>query len=128
MRIFSKFIFSAVMILPLAVFSNNPATHAFNPKTITTINGTISQVNNTSKAGRTATVIKVNTDKGARAVLVGPTWFIKKQGLDLKVNDTVEVTGTRTTLQRRNIIITTTLTKDGDTYTFRQPDGNPEWE
>lgn len=128
MRIFSKFVFSAVMILPLVVFSNNPATRAFNPKTITTIKGTISQVNSTSKGGITATVMKVKTDTETLSVLVGPTWFIKKQGLNLKVNDTVEVTGSKTMLQSRSIIITTTIIKDGDTYTFRQLNGNPEWE
>ncbi len=53
----------------------------------------------------------------------GPYWYLEKIGLELKVGDSVTMTG----VFIDNYFVPITVTKDDSTYTLRGDDGRPLW-
>jgi hypothetical protein len=113
----------------VAIFSQseNPATKNFNPNTLITIQGHITQIRTVSSSGRVGVVLQLQTNQGKMNVLLGPKKFVQKQEINLKIHDVVQVTGSKTFVEGRRVIVTTTLQKHGKSYTFRDKNGSPEW-
>lgn len=96
----------------------------YDPSAETKLTGTIEEI---KTMGACATHLVVKTDAGNTDVALGPTKFLKDQGLKLNKGDQVEVTGVKTTMRRGDIFITRQITVAGKTVTLRDEKGLPAW-
>jgi len=100
----------------------------YDPKTETTISGTIDQINQQDSfcpGGGTHLVVK--TDKGSMEVRLGPTKFIEDQKFELKKGDTVQVIGSKLDSKAGEFLIARQVTSGGKTLTLRNEKGFPAW-
>jgi hypothetical protein len=96
----------------------------YDPSAETKLTGTIEEI---KTMGACATHLVVKTDAGNTDVALGPTKFLKDQGLELNKGDQVEVTGVKTTMRRGDIFITRQITIAGKTINLRDEKGLPAW-
>lgn len=96
----------------------------YDPSAETKLTGTIEEI---KTIGACATHLVVKTDAGNTDVALGPSTFLKDQGLELKKGDQVDVTGVKTTMRRGDIFITRQITVSGKTVNLRDEKGLPAW-
>lgn len=74
-------------------------------------------------------VLDVKTTSGEERVHVGPDDYLKRQGIEIKKGDTVEVTGSRITRDGKNLFLASNiiLKENGKVLILRQKDGTPKW-
>jgi hypothetical protein len=60
-------------------------------------------------------------------VLLGPSWYLARQGFALKPLDRVTVQGSRTTVAGKPALVAAAVTKDGATLRLRDDHGAPLW-
>ena len=76
----------------------------YDPKTETTIQGTIDQVKQvTGKRGWNGTHLMVRTETATVEVHVGPSDYVASQQFSFAKGDKIEVTGSKTTLQGSDV-------------------------
>lgn len=98
-----------------------------------TITGTVESVENISGTGGRGrhsmggTHLVVKTEKEAVAVHVGPTTYLAEKGITLAKGDTVEILGSRVTVENQPVLIAREIKKGGKTWTLRDPSGRPLW-
>lgn len=101
--------------------------------TETTIVGTIDRVEviagsgGRGRRGLGGTHLVVVTDKGPVAVHVGPTAYLKDQGIGLAKGDAVEILGSRVTIDNEPALIARRIKKGDQTWTLRDAAGRPAW-
>lgn len=77
---------------------------------------------------------RVQTEDEDRVVTVygGPQQFHqqqeRRQGVELNRGDEIEVTGSEVEVGRRTVLLAQEITKDGETLTLRDEQGQPEWQ
>lgn len=69
----------------------------------------------------------VKTDKETVSVHLGPGWFLENQDVKIEPKDTVEVKGSRVTLQGKPAIIAAEVKKGDETLHLRDEGGFPAW-
>ncbi len=100
----------------------------YNPKTETTVSGTVDQVNTISRgAGWGGTHLDLMTESGKLDVHVGPTRYVASQGFKFAKGDKIEVTGSKVTWQDHEAIIAREIKMGGKVLTLRNAQGIPEW-
>ncbi|MBS2028133.1 MAG: DNA-binding protein [Deltaproteobacteria bacterium] len=101
----------------------------FDPKTVTTLEGTITEVRKVPHRGMnmTGTHVTLKTAEGNFDVHLGPSWFIENQELQLKANETIRVTGSKVTIDKTPSVIATEVQRGDDVLKLREPDGTPLW-
>jgi hypothetical protein len=60
-------------------------------------------------------------------VMLGPSTFITGKGFSFAKNDSLEVTGSKITMNGINYIIARAVVKDGKPLTLRDRTGRPQW-
>ncbi|MGE5323612.1 MAG: hypothetical protein ACM3SW_12145 [Actinomycetota bacterium] len=96
----------------------------YDPSAETRLTGTIEEI---KTIGACATHLVVKTEAGNTEVALGPSKFLKDQGLELNKGDQVEVTGVKTTMRRGDIFVTRQITVAGKTVNLRDEKGIPAW-
>jgi hypothetical protein len=71
--------------------------------------------------------LTVKTDKETLPVILGPGWYIEQQHFTIAPKDTVEVKGSRLTIQGQTTIIAAEVNKGGQTLKLRDDKGAPLW-
>jgi hypothetical protein len=105
----------------------------YDVKTETTIKGTVERVETvtgTGGRGRHAlggTHLVVKTDTESIEVHVGPTAYLTEKGITLAKGDTLEIVGSRVTIETEPVVIAKQIKKAGDTWTLRDASGRPLW-
>jgi DNA/RNA endonuclease YhcR with UshA esterase domain len=100
----------------------------YDPATEVTVKGTVEDLTQTTgKRGWAGTHLTLKTDKGAYVVHVGPSSFIAGQGFTIDKGDTLEITGSKSTVNGKEVLLARTLTKDGKVLTLRDEKGIPKW-
>ena len=105
----------------------------YDVKTETTITGTVESieaVTGTGGRGRRGlggTHLTVKTEKETLAVHVGPTAYLTEKGITLAKGDTLEILGSRVTIDKEPIVIARQIKKGGNTWTLRDASGRPVW-
>lgn len=104
-------------------------TRNYDPKTVTTIKGTVEKVETASmgKRGNTGIHLVVQTASEKMTVHVGPQWYIEKQGMTFKEGDKVTVEGSKVTIDGEQVIIAREVKKGTKTLELRDKDGIPKW-
>jgi hypothetical protein len=101
--------------------------------TETTIRGTVESVETitgTGGRGRRAmggTHMVMKTERETIGVHVGPTAYLTAAGLTLAKGDTLEVVGSRVTIDKDPVVIVKQIRKGDNTWTLRDGSGRPLW-
>jgi hypothetical protein len=103
----------------------------FDPSKVTTIEGTIESVSPFYPATGSApgTCLNVKTKEGTSVtVYAGPQSFAAQKNIDLKPGSSITITGSKTTVNGKSVIIASELQVGGKTFTLRDQNGKPEWK
>jgi len=104
----------------------------WNPATVETIKGevmtkdTIAPPKGRSALPAVGMTLK-KEDGYAVYVHLGPQWYFDKQDLAINVGDTVEVTGSKITVDGNTVLLVSSIKKGDKTWQFRDPQGFPYW-
>ena len=135
-------ILSAVTLLVVGSFSvafakatgtGRQASPMYDVKTETTIKGTVQSVETvtgTGGRGRHAlggTHLVVKAEKETVEIHVGPTAYLTEKGITLAKGDTLEILGSRVTIDNEPVVIARQIKKSDNTWTLRDTSGRPLW-
>ena len=100
----------------------------FDPATVTTISGEVLAVNEVQQ-GRRGTGMHAEVKSGTDVVDVhlGPSWYLDRQKTKIAKGDTVEVTGSKVTLQGKPALLAQTVKKGAEVLSLRDATGVPAW-
>ena len=126
-----------VVLMALAVFWAGPAfalsqirssaQRVYNPKTETTVKGTVEKVTEIGEPRWTGTHLTLRTGGQAYDVHVGPTAYVAKSGFTFAVGDQIEVTGSKIKFDGVDAIVAREIKKNGSILTLRDRSGIPSW-
>jgi hypothetical protein len=101
----------------------------YDPKTVDTVTGEVVKVDRiTPMRGMSGGVhLVLKTDKGDVSVHLGPQWYLENQDVKIEPKDTVEVTGSRVTVQGQPALIAAEVKKGDQVLKLRDTAGTPVW-
>jgi hypothetical protein len=101
----------------------------YNPETVETISGEISNVDKITPGKGMSYGIHVilKTDGTTLPIHLGPGWYIENQDITIEQNDKVEVTGSRITFEGKPAIIAAKIKKGDEVLILRDENGFPVW-
>ena len=105
----------------------------YNPQTVTTVTGQVEKLEELPSMGRGGGVgmqyrgVLLKTDQGSLLVHLGPGWYLDEKKFAVKVGDTVEVTGSKVTLNNQPALIAREVKVNGTTLKLRDDQGLPVW-
>jgi len=101
----------------------------YDQATVETLSGVVIKVERmTPRRGMSYGIhLLLKTDKGLISVHLGPSWFINRQDMKIKKNDTIRVTGSRITINKKPAIIAAEITKGKHVLKLRDQSGFPVW-
>jgi hypothetical protein len=106
-----------------------PSARNYNTNTVETIRGEVVSVEKTAPPqGRGMGVhLMLKTDKETIPVHLGPASFVEQQTPRIEAKDSVEVTGSRVTLEGKPAIIAAKVKKGTEVLKLRDEAGRPAW-
>jgi hypothetical protein len=105
----------------------------YNPQTVTTVHGRVEKLEDLPSmgGGRGQAMqyrgVTLKTDQGSLMVHMGPGWYLDEKKFVVKVGDTVEVTGSKVTLNNQPAMIAREVKVDGAVLKLRDDQGLPMW-
>jgi hypothetical protein len=103
----------------------------FDVSKFTTVEGTIESVGSfyPESGAAPGTSLNVKTKKGTSVtVYAGPRSFTMHKGIDLASGRNISVTGCKSTVNGKSVMIASELRVEGKTLRLRDQQGRPEWE
>lgn len=131
-KTFPAFVLLAAL-LALAPDSQAQLKKLYDPQKVVTIRGqieklqTITRQGRQAKNGRQTQIAHLKTDQGIMVVHLGPAEFLARQQFWPRVGESLEVTGGQVRSRAGEVILATTVTAGGRTFTLRDNQGNPVW-
>lgn len=116
---------------PGAARGDDEITRQFNPQSITTLTGAVQSIGTfePQMGGGERLRLQVRTEDNRMVVVyAGPRAYAAAQHLSFAPGDTVTITGSKATLNGREVIIATEVRKGDQTLRLRDPQGRPVWE
>jgi hypothetical protein len=109
--------------------AGTPYGRLYNPQTVETISGEVTSVDRITpmKGMHYGVHAVVKTDKETISVHLGPGWYIENQDVKIAPKDTVEVRGSRITLEGKPALIAAEVKKGDDVLMLRDASGAPVW-
>ena len=105
----------------------------YNPQTVTTVTGQVEKLEDLPSMGGGGGMgmqfrgVTLKTDQGSLMVHLGPGWYLDEKKFPIKVGDTVEVTGSKVTLNNQPALIAREVKVNGATLKLRDDQGLPVW-
>jgi hypothetical protein len=101
----------------------------YDPQTVTTVSGEVVSADTVSgPRGRYQGLhLTLKTATETIAVHLGPSWYFDQQKITFAPKDTIEITGSRVTLEGKPVIIAAQVKKGGQTLKLRDANGIPVW-
>jgi hypothetical protein len=105
----------------------------YDAKTETTITGTVESIETITgpggrgRRGLGGTHVIVKTKADTLEVHVGPTAYLTEHKITLAKGDTVEILGSRVTIDDEPVLLARQITKGTDKWTLRDASGRPLW-
>ena len=101
----------------------------FDSKTVETVQGTVVSIDNiTPMPGmRPGVQLQLKITKGLIPVQLGPLWYLENQDIDLKPDDSVQVTGSRVFCVNQDVLMATEVRRGDKTIKLRDAKGRPLW-
>jgi len=72
-------------------------------------------------------IVDLKTKDKEEKVYIAPSWYLTKQKIELKKDQSLTITGSKVTHNNQPLIITRTMKYDGKGITFRNDKGIPVW-
>ena len=124
---------AATVVMAQTTGMGRQASPMYDVQTETTIKGTVENVETVTGAGgrgRRAlggTHLTLKTEKETLEVHVGPTAYLTEKGITLVKGDTLEILGSRVTIDEEPVVIARQIKKGDNTWTLRDASGRPMW-
>jgi sporulation protein YlmC with PRC-barrel domain len=102
----------------------------FDPKTVITLSGTVESVGSFRPADHAVMGrrLRIKTDEGKTATIyAGPERYVARQGFSFHYGDRIQVTGSKTKVDGRSVIMATQIQRDKKTLELRDSNGKPKW-
>jgi hypothetical protein len=102
----------------------------YDPQTVQTVTGKVTAADSLGSGkgpGLGWRRITVQTDQEAIPVILGPAWYLEQQKFTLGPGDSLEVRGSRVTVEERPYLIAAEVKKGKKTLKLRDKDGLPVW-
>jgi hypothetical protein len=102
----------------------------YNPKTVETITGEVVAIDSVMPMGGMSggVHLQVRTPKNELiSVHLGPSWYLDRQDVLLKVKDKIQVKGSKVTIADKPALIAAEVKKGAQTLVLRDADGFPVW-
>jgi hypothetical protein len=100
----------------------------FDPKTVTTIQGDILEVERVPRCRRAEGVhLMVSAASEKLGVHLGPSFFVDEQSLKLAKGDRIEVKGSRIVLDGNPVLIAQEIKRGSESMLLRDTNGFPLW-
>ena len=101
----------------------------FDPKTMETVSGEVTGINQftPAKGMRGGIHVNVKTDKETISVHLGPSWYLENQDVKIEPKDRVEVKGSRIVFGSKPAIIAAEVRRGQEVLTLRDESGLPAW-
>jgi hypothetical protein len=107
----------------------SPYQGLYNPSTVEIMTGTIESIDRIAPAkGMSYGVhVSLKTEKETIPVHLGPAWYIERLDTKLEKGDTIDVKGSRITLNEKPAIIAAEIKKGQNALVLRDSSGIPVW-
>ena len=99
----------------------------YDPKSETTVNGAVQQVQQHQMMGHQGTHLIVKTESGELEVHLGPASYLAQRQFSFTKGDQVEVTGSMVKMGGKDALLGRQVTKNGKTLVLRNAQGIPAW-
>lgn len=106
----------------------------YNPSTETTVNGTVESIQRVAgpgggrgRQGLGGTHVTLKTIAGTVYVHLGPTAFLDEQKIAIAKGDTLEIVGSRVTVDDQSVLLAKSVKKGDSLWTLRDASGLPLW-
>ncbi len=101
----------------------------YNTNTVETISGKVIGVDTFMPMGGMSHGMHLQLQTGNQTVDVhlGPSWYLEKQKIEIKPNETIEVKGSRITFAGKPAIIASQVKKGNEILNLRDEKGFPVW-
>ena len=110
-----------------------PCQRLFNVNEIVTVEGKVEAIERATpvwgpmKGPSYGLHLRVRTDKGIRAIHIGPGWYMDKHKIAFHTKEKVKVTGSQVVFEGEDLIIAQEVVRDGNVLTIRDETGCPMW-
>lgn len=106
-----------------------PYNRLYDVKTVETISGEVASADRIKpmRGMSWGVHLKLKTEKETIPVHLGPAWFVENQDIKIEPKDTVEVKGSRVTVDGKPAMIASEVKKGGQTLVLRDENGTPAW-
>lgn len=96
---------------------------------VTTLSGTVTDVAVVSRrVGRAGGVhVVFQSGEAAHEAVLGPSWFLEREGLRLAKGDSIEVTGSLVDTDGTDVLIAALIKKGEQSVRLRDEQGAPAW-
>jgi hypothetical protein len=125
-------VFAAAAVAPARTAGTGQSgARMYDVKTETTIKATVESVEKITQGqgrwGLGGTHLVVKTEKETLMVHVGPTAYLTEKGITFANGDTLEILGSRRTIDEEAVLIAREIRKGDTTWTLRDAAGRPAW-
>ena len=133
--ILSMWIYKRIPLVALALIATSAHSQAplkYDPATETTVKGTVGELKLVPPSGGKAVAYLVtktgpDKDKDTIQIFLCPKSFLDQMGISFKASEAIEVKGSKVKQDGGELILAREMVKNGETLTFRFPDGKPAW-
>jgi hypothetical protein len=116
----------SVLPAPAQSGQRGPMMRHYDPKTEVTFTGTVESINRMAGMPGRGIHLTVKTGDETSNVHLGPAAFIERK-MTFKKGDTVQITGSKVTMMRKNVVIAREVRKGDQVLTLRDENGVPAW-
>jgi hypothetical protein len=121
---------AVIALVATSAFSQSPP--RYDTATETTVKGTVGELKLVPPTGGKPIaylVTKTGPDKEKDMVQIFlcPKSFLDQLGIAFKADEMIEVKGSKVKQDGADLILAREMVKEGETLTFRFPDGKPAW-
>jgi len=116
------------LVLSSRNYSNRSSNRLYNPDTITTVKGSIVQIDSISLRNYPIVRLKLAlNEKDFLYIHTSPYFYMEKNKWTFRIGQKLEVIGSKIKYEDNDVIIAKTINSEGKTYKFRDDQGNPLW-
>ncbi len=111
--------------------ADSPYNRLYDTKTVITVKGRVAGVEVAPpmrSMGNIITILVKAGDGKTWHVDVGPEWYVDNQRTKIKIDDHVQVTGSRVTIDDHSVILAEQIVKNKNVLALRRPMGRPYWD
>lgn len=99
----------------------------YDPATETRIKGTVEEVKQATCGQMMGIHVVLKSGEETKEVMLGPSTYITSKGFSFVKGDSLDVTGSKITMNGVDYIIAREVVKNGKSLTLRDKGGKPQW-